>query len=92
MYFHRKTPQPSTTSEAEAAVVEEEEDDMGAQSVEMEFPSGYSDPWPEEKNEVCVCVGTLLSRLLGSSSNNLLLLYYSIVYTGHRLNLRSNIL
>ena len=57
VYYHRRTPQPPSTS---AAVVEEEDDEeeeevTGAQSMEMEFPSGYSDPWPDEDNEVCVC-------------------------------------
>ena len=58
VYYHRSTPQPPSTS---AAVVEEEDDEeeeevTGAQSMEMEFPSGYSDPWPDEDNEVCACV------------------------------------
>ena len=54
VYYHRNTPEPPSSSSRADEEEEEEEDheETGAETVEMEFPSGYSDPWPEEDNEV----------------------------------------
>ena len=56
VYYHRNTPEPPSSSsragEEEEEEEEEDHEETGAETVEMEFPSGYSDPWPEEDNEV----------------------------------------
>ena len=50
VYYHRNTPEPPSSRAGDRG--EEGEEAGGAETVEMEFPSGYTDPWPEEENEV----------------------------------------
>ena len=44
VYYHHNTPPPLSAGAREF--------ERGADSVEMEFPSGYTDPWPDEAFEV----------------------------------------
>ena len=51
MYYHHNTPEPPSKLER-AEEGEEGEEGGGVESVEMEFPSGYTDPWPDGTIEV----------------------------------------
>ena len=47
MFYHHNTPElPSREDE------DDNEEDRAVESIEMEFPSGYTEPWPDEANEV----------------------------------------
>lgn len=48
MYYHRNSPEPPSVGAMEG------ESEPGMQSVEMDFPSGYTDPWPEERKDVSI--------------------------------------
>ena len=72
VYYHRNTPEPPSSSRLAG------EDGMGTDSVEMEFPSGYTDSRPEDENEVSALLKVVMSSTLCLS------FHHSATSSGHQ--------